>query len=311
MSDPTAPARYLLALLLDVERRAEHARGPDAACAAFGLTPTQAASFRDLSMAAVAADADARVRYLMSALCRAYPLSSGAIGAAPGGRDRLVAVLAAPDAIAGPARRNALFGRHLARLLELDPMQAGRGVTAFLAPFVEVERALVESSARLREAVTAGHAPPAPRRPSKKERRTGRLVLPPSLVAARLPASPEVLRAALMGITPENAWQRIEAPGDAWERVVAVARAADGPAGSTPVILLARGVVHGVASARGGAGGVAPLVDVRHRTVELSADVGGLLRQCDGSMGLDDLPPRQARLADALLDAGFIEVVPG
>ncbi len=301
MTPAETPSRYLLALLFDPAARAEHAAHPARAMASFGLSAEQARAFDALDLDALQVEAAARRRYLMSALCRAYPLTAGALGAAEGGAERLAAFLAHPQAIQGAAARNAAFGAHLARLLDLPPLADTPAVGRLLAPVLDLERGLVSVAARLRAAVARGRPPDPPTTWRSADRKRRALALPAHLLVVTLPVSPGVLRAALHGIQPQDAWQRIRGGDLSFARVAAVA-AAD-PA---PVTVLARAIATGVARTRGVGGAVAPQVDVRHRTVELAGPPPGLLRQCDGSMRLSDLPDHQRRLARALLDAGLL-----
>lgn len=319
MSD--RPARYLLALLFDPSERESFAADRDAAMASWGLSPAQALAFRAIDLDGLQADAEGRARYLMSAVCRAYPLSAGAIGSSTDGAEALAAFLASPALLAGAAARNAAFGEHLARLLSLDAAGLGAAVTAFLRPFLDLERGLVDNAARVRQAAAQGQAPPPPRAGTPAERRRRPLRLPPALLAVQLPTSPEVLRAALLGLRAEDAWQRIRGRDLSVSRVVAVARATP-----QPVLMLARAVVGDAvgdtaalaaadaavdpAAGRGAPGAIAPLVEVSHRTAELPPEASALLRLCDGSRRLSDLGPRQQVLAGALLDAGLLDLGP-
>lgn len=304
-SSDEAPTRYLVALLFDPAARAEHAAHPARSMAAFGLTADQALAFADLDMDALQLEADARRRYLMSAACRAYPLTAGALGAAPDGPERLAAFLSHHDALRGAAARNAAFGAHLRRLLDLPPASREPQVVELLRPVLDLEAGLVQTAAQLRATVSAGHGAPPPERWRSRDRKRRGLVLPPHLLVATLPTSPGVLRAALHGLRPEDAWQRIRGGDLSWSRVRAVAQA-----DAAPVTVLARAVAKGVATTRGASGAVAPQVEVAHQTVELAGPAPGLLRQCDGSMRLADLPQRQRRLASALLDAGLLTLGP-
>jgi len=70
---------------------------------------------------------------------------------------------------------------------------------------------------------------------------------------------------------------------------------------------VARAHVTGRLVERGGSGGVAPLVDVAQRTVELRGRKGRWLQGLAGER-LADLPPAQKRLAVGLLKAGALVV---
>jgi hypothetical protein len=73
------------------------------------------------------------------------------------------------------------------------------------------------------------------------------------------------------------------------------------------VTILARAHVTGRVIERGGAGGVAPLVDVSQRTVELRGRKGRWLQSLMGERA-SALPPAHKRLADQLVEAGVLTV---
>ena len=315
--DPARAARYLLALLFDPSEREAFAADREGAMAAYGLSASQAASFKGVSLPGLQADAQGRERYLMSAMCRVYPLSTGAIGSTATGPEALVAFLASPSLLAGAAARNLAFGAHLERLLSLDALGLGPGVSAFLAPFLAWERALVDNATRVRQATARGEHPPTPM-PAAEAGLDHPLRLPPALIAASLPCSPELLRGALHGLRPEDAWVRIRGRDLSPSRVRAVARAA--AAGTAlPVLVLARALItrqSGEVFATGpgprdpAPDDPGPLVEVSHRTVELwgeqIADATEVLRDADGRpMGA--LPPRLQGVARALLQAGLLD----
>ena len=238
-------------------------------------------------------DAEGRRRYLMSALCRPYPLSAAAVGAALGPRS-LSAFLASP-AIFGPlGRRSAAFGDHLGRLIELSLPGPAQGL---LQATLALERGLVDNAAALRQAAEA--APGPPQKPSSGQLKRGKIALPPYFMAVELPVPPELLRAALAGVGPEDAWARIEAGLD-FDRVVAVAR---GDAG--PVTVLARGFVRGMSLERAGAGGVSPLVDLSHLSATLAGRQAAAVQALVGKR-LGELPAARLRMARALVEAGVL-----
>ena len=291
----------LLRLLFDADLRRAFEADREAVIASAGLGEADAARFRAVDLEGLRRDAEARQRYLMSALCRPYALSAAAVGASPGGAAKLSAFLASP-ALFGPlGARTAAFGEHLMGLVrDLDAPDEAVGL---LSALLGLERALVDNASALREAAGQGRAPGPPRPPSPKDLRKGRLTLPPYLLVAELPVPLEQVVAALDGVGPEDAWHRVVSGGLRFDRFVTVARA-----DAQPVTLLCRGYVAGQSVERAGGGGVAPLVDVRHSRAELSGRIGPLLSQLREGPRLDELAPARQDLARKLAEAGLIAV---
>lgn len=294
------PTAYpgLVRLLFDGELRArlDHDR---AGVAAELDVPLELLAGVDLP--GLALDADGRCRYLMSALCRAFPLSSALVGSRPGGAARLSAFLMSPS-LFGPLRdRTAAFGQHLERVATLAPDPEKRVQQAILAT-IAYERALAGNAATVREVVEAGGAVPAPRAPSRSDRRHGELTLPPHTIVVELPQPVAALQAALDGLTAADAWQRLERGAVEAARVRAVLRSEP-----SPVTVLARAHAVGHVLERGASGGAAPLVDVSQRTVELRGRKGRWLQSLVGER-LVALPPAHVRLATQLVEAGVLGV---
>ena len=291
----------LLRLLFDAELRAAFAANRGDVLLEAGLSELDATRFLALDVEGLRRDAEGRARYLMSALCRPYPLSAAILGAAPGGPAALTRFLASP-ALFGPlGARSAAFGAHLSALAE--GLDAPPEAVALLGALLSLERALVQNAGALREAAALGRAPGPPRPPSPKDLRKGRLSLPPFLLVAELPTPLEQVVAALDGVGPEDAWHRVMAGSLSLDRFVTVARA-----DPQPVTLLFRGYVAGQTVERAGGGGVAPLVDVRHARAELSGTIGPLLSQLQEGPRLDDLAQQRRELARKLAEAGLLAV---
>lgn len=181
-------------------------------------------------------------------------------------------------------------------------MDAPASVLALLGAVLALERGLVDNAVALRAAAELGQAPGAPQAPSAAQLRRGRVGLPPYLVAVELPQPSELVRAALDGVGPEDAWHRVSSGLLSWDRVLAVGRAEE-----QPVTVLCRGYAAGLSAERAGAGGVAPLVDVRHLRVELLGRQSALLQLLAQNPRLDELPgPRQALLR-RLVEAGVAQ----
>ena len=292
--------KLLLRLLFDADAREQLQSDPDGLLMEVGLSGEGAAPFRAVDPVGLDLDAAQRRQYLMSAMCRAYPLTAGAVGAGPGGAERLAAFLASPAMMGGLAARSQAFGDHLSRLLTLSDTKVDR----FMRAFLDFERGLVDTAARVREAVEAGEVAPAPERYAAQRIERGFPTLPPFMTIVQLPCSPAVLEAALDRAGPEDVWRRIASGSLDVNRVRSVARAA--PA---PVTIAARGYARGQAVTRGGSGGVAPLVDVSHVTVELAGLQAERLAAFDGSRNTRELPDADRGLAEKLLTAGVLQLL--
>lgn len=250
---------------------------------------------QDIDAQGVVIDAEGRHQYLMSALCRSFPVSAAALGALLG-TTPLVAFLASPALLGPMAARTAAFGDHLQRLVDLvldGPAPVVAGVGALLA----WERALVDSARALRDAVSAG----APVPNVTDTPGSGPLAVAPFAVVMELPLSPSVVQAALQGVGPGDCWRRI-AHGDLdGDRLVAALLGKP-----SPVTLLARALVPPQAPiAVSGIAGVPDVIEVSHRTAELPGRQGGRLRAMLGEP-LGDLPPRSQNTALRLVQAGLL-----
>jgi hypothetical protein len=296
--------RALLRLLFDVRLRRQLARDPDAALAELGLSRAEAAPLRAIDPRGLELDAAMRRRYLMATLCRAYPLSSAALGAVPGGAEALAAFLATPALVAPLGERTRAFGDHLTELLEANAARLPAVACGLIAAFLSLERGRAANAAAIRAAIEAGAPPPTRATYSSSSIKRSKLGLPPFFLAAELPVPSSVMKNALDQAGPDNAWSLIEAGGLSIERVISVARGDE-----VPVTALCRGIATGHTSERAGAGGVAPLVDVSHLYLELAGRCGELLSIFDGSHKLTDLPAPGRRLAKSLLDGGFLQLV--
>ena len=301
--EPAAPQPTafpgLVRLLFDREARDRLDTEREAVARELALPP---ALLADVDTPGLALDAEGRRRYLMSALCRTFPLSSAILGAPTGGTDRLAAFLLSPDLFGSLGERTAAFGRHLHRLATLVPDPNKRVQQAVLA-VLQYELALARNGAEVRAAVTQGTAVPPPTPPTDTLRRRGHLVLPPHAIVVELPHPMAVLQAALDGLSAGDAWLRLDRGAVEDARIKAVLRST-----SSPVTVLARAHAAGVGLVRGRSGGAAPLIDVAQRTVELRGRKGRWLQSVVGER-LADLPKAQARLAEQLVEAGVLTVV--
>lgn len=299
------PTHYpgLVELLFDAEQRA---RLPAEANAVAHELQVPENWLRDVDLEGLELDAGGRAQYLMSALCRPFPLSAGILGADDDGPARLSAFLTSPAMFGSLAERTAAFGAHLQRLSELR-RERDKKVSGAIAAVVNTERAINNNAAAVRGAVMDGDlgrsaelGPP----PGPHARQQGRIRLPAFTIVAELPHSKAVLDAALEGLGPADCWRRIRRQDVDGARIRAVLRSAP-----EPVTLLARAhtVGRGPSIERGASGGAAPLIEVSQRTVELRGRRGAWLQSIQGER-LADLPEAQRKLAESLMDAGVLTV---
>ena len=87
-------------LLFDRDLRARFVGDRRAVLNESGLSPAARSRFQALDAAGLALDAELRERYLMSALCRGFPLTCAALGSLPEGDAALARFLAAPAVFA-------------------------------------------------------------------------------------------------------------------------------------------------------------------------------------------------------------------
>jgi hypothetical protein len=251
---------------------------------------------------------DARVRrdYILSALCRAYPLAAAGIGGSDAGRAAIVAFLSSNRIRDTLGERTAAFGDHLARLLSLGAVGLSRQATVLLEGVLTLERARVDVAAAVRAEVDAkgpSAAPGVPSKPTASLMKRGRLALPPFFIAQELRMPLSVVQNALDDVTADNAWHKIRDGSLSPGRLDAVARALP-----MPVTVASRAIARGVSVERAGAGGVSPLVDVRHLIAELSGAQGAWLQTFDGTQTLSELDPGSFRSARQLAEQGLLEL---
>lgn len=290
--------RFLLRLLFDQDLRADFFDDRARVLAENDLVGDDAAAFLSVDRHGLELDADARRRYLMSALCRAYPLSTCAI-AAMQGAEPLSAFLASPSLLWEPNARTVSFGEHLRRLVSLarwgEPPVVAQLVQAILA----FERAAVDLATGVRAAIRRNETIPEPTGADPNALASGKVVLPPFLSVLELPVPPAVVRTALGQPGPEDAWLRIESARFDPARLVSVARA-----DPMPVTIVLRALPAG----RIVEGGVAPLVDVRHLVAELPGRRTATLKTLDRTKRLAALPEADRRVVKQLVEARLLDL---
>lgn len=305
---PGDPHPLLLRLLLDPTARAAFVADPTAALHALGARPQALRDLAQIDLQGLILDADMRARYLMSALCRPYPLSAAAL-ALRCGPAALMAGLA--DPALRTERRPLRFGEALMALLAgppADPADQDPAtsldqpcVLELIAAVLSLEAGTAEGAHALREAHP--HRPPAPEPPPHQGKVPDRArpTLPPNLRAFVLPQPPGLVKASLDGVSAADAWGAIQARQHSAARLVSVARAAQ-----NPVTVLIRAVPGRWLPAP--APGLPPLLEVSHRTAELRGNQARFFSQLDGQTRMADLPPRSRGMVEVLLRAGLLSL---
>lgn len=263
--------------------------------------PADHAAFAAVDAEGLRLDADARSDYLMGALCRSFPLTCGGIGSYPGGARALSRFMASPHMFGAVADRTKAFGGHLSRLLELGVLEIPPHSVELLKALLELEQGLVDNAARIRADFRAGKPVLSPDPPSGNKLKRDPLALAPYLVVAHMPLPMELIKAAMGRPAPEALWTRIRTGQLSAGRFEAVSRA-----DRDEVTLLARGIVTGHSVDRAGAGGAAPLVGVKHNTLELAGRATPLLELLDGKRSLKEIPGDAWGLVKSLAQAGFV-----
>lgn len=287
----------LIRLLFDAELRETLASQPEDSPQPFELP----AALSPLDHAGLALDAEGRETYLMSALCRSFPRSAALLSCWPDGEANLGRFLTSPAIFGRITDRTEAFGKHLDRLCSFSS-SGDPTIDQVTATIVAAEQALASTAAAVRATILQGGTVPPPRPPGRAQRRHGRIEFGAHTAVVELPFPQAVLDAALEGLTSADAWQRISRNAVDSDRVYAVLRSRP-----TPVTVIARAYAAGHTIERAGAGGVAPTIDVAHRTVELR---GSRARKLQAMVGerLDDLPPASQRWVRSLVEAGVVEL---
>jgi len=290
----------LLKLLFDDEFREQFSM--DRARALSDVPPEVVAAFSRTSIDGLRRDADGRKQYLMSVLCRSYPLSSAAVGAWPAGPDSLSAFLASPRLLGPPSIRNQAYGDHLARLISLNVHRFDDQAKALMLAVLAFERGLVDSASQLRHVIEQRQYAEALLRPSRSAIKSGTISLPPFLVVVELPVSPSMLSVALGNVSAADAWQKISSGQIQRARFLTVARAR-----AMPVTILSRCVPDGKSFLNDGHAKLPALIKVRHRAVTLNGRQANRVASMNGQVWRS-LPSAKQKLATALLEAGVLSV---
>ena len=245
--------QFLLRLMFDEELREQFTENRMAVFQEEGVCAETIRAFKNLDAYGLDFDCQGRKRYIMNSLCRAYPITSAAIGSLPNGDRDLSSFLKSPVIFEPVAQRNAAYGRHLTRLINLNHWRAPRAAMYLINTFLQFENALIENAVSIRTAVNLGQIPPNPIEYTANQFKNYRVHLPPFLVAVVLPTSTEMMKTALAHVSATNAWDTICSGVLHFARVNTLARG-----DIDPVTVVARGLVSKKSHERSAAGGISP-----------------------------------------------------
>lgn len=262
-----AQEQALFDLLFDTPLRARFARESLAALSDYELDESERADFATVRPDALQLDARLRADFLLSHLCRAFPLSFSLAATLPRGLDLLRELIDAPLMRTPPVRRPAAFGAALRARLAQEHPESAQEQAAALA-LVEAELGMAMTAGALRESVLAGTPPPPPPAAPESGWQDLPLVLAPHVSAVLLPCSWPLLKDTLCPGADTELWDRLNtAPPAASLRARALAT-------GEPRLLLARARCSRASACD---------VDVDHATLELGEGFAPLLQHVDGN----------------------------
>lgn len=263
-----AQEQALFDLLFDAPLRARFARESVAALAGYDLDESERADFATVRPDALELDARLRGDFLLSHLCRAFPLSFSLAATLPRGLDLLRELIDAPLMRTAPVRRPAEFGRRLRTRLAQERLSSTQEQAAALA-LVEAELGMAMTAETVRESVLAGAPPPPPPTAPESGWQDFSLALAPHVSAALLPCSWPRLKGTLCPCADTELWDHLNT------RPPAVSLRARALAPGEPRVLLSRARCSRASACD---------VDVDHATLELGEGFAPLLQHVDGHM---------------------------
>jgi hypothetical protein len=259
--------RALFDLLFDPALRECFRKSSDNALRGYALSDEERADFTGINAEALEMDAYMRVDFLLSHLCRAFPLSFSLASSLPGGLDLLRQLIDTRTMHTPPDERTPAFGARLRQLLVASPFSSAAEQAAVVA-IAEVELGMAMTAGALRRTLTAGgSAPPAP--PTLPADWPDQPVHMAAYVSAALiPRSYPQLQHALCPCPDAELWTHLSgAPMSASVRTAALAQ-------QTPRLLLAQARVTHLSACD---------VNIEHATLELSDGFAPLFAHVNGT----------------------------
>ncbi len=257
--------RALFDLLFDHPLRERFRKSSSAALADYALSEEERADFSAIRADALELDAYMRADFLLSHLCRAYPISFSLVSSLPGGLDLLRRLIDTRTMHTPPDERAPAFGARLRELLAAGLCNSAQEQAAVIA-IVEAELGMAMTASALRQTAATGVVPPGP--PALAARWLDQPVqLAAYVSAAVLPRSWPQLKSALCPCAETDLWAHLSGtPLPASVRTAALAQ-------ETPRLLLAQArITHRSACD----------VNIEHATLELSDGFAPLFAHVDG-----------------------------
>ena len=244
-------------------------------------------------------DAQERASYILSSLCRLYPISSALIGSHPNGKDSISQFLSSPHIVGALSNRALAFGLHLERLLDFSILP--KSITPPVLAFLRMEQALQQVRVQLRQQIDEGNHNVHIQR-YKEELPDGTMQFPPHTIVAGLPFSTSMIKQVLEIPRSDEIWRHIDSGALSWERTLALLRAPE-----QPVTYLCRGLPKGFSSLRGPSGIASQQLEIQMHEMEIQGAHASMFSALAGSH-TSELYRDILLQAKRLLAMGFLEV---
>ena len=244
-------------------------------------------------------DAQERASYILSSLCRLYPISCALIGSHNKGRDGISQFLSSPYIVGELSNRALAFGLHLERLLDFSILP--KSITPPVLAFVRMEQALQQVRVQLRQQIEEGHHNIHIQR-YNEDLPDGTMQFPPHTIVAGLPFSTSMLKQVLEIPRSDEIWRHIDSGALSWERTLALLRAPE-----QPVTYLCRGLPKGFSSLRGPSGIASQQLEIQMHEMEIQGAHASMFSALAGSH-TSELYRDILLQAKRLLAMGFLEV---
>jgi len=299
--------RALFDLLFDHALRERFRKSPGTALRDYELDDSERADFFGIRSDALEMDAYIRADFLLSHLCRAFPLSFSLASSLPGGFELLRQLIDTSTMRTPPDERTPAFGARLRELLAASPFSSAAEQAAVVA-IAEVELGMAMTAGALRQTLAAGgSAPPSP--PALPVHWLEQpLQMAAFVSAALIPRSFPQLKQALCPCPDAELWTHLsDTPLPASVRTGALAP-------QTPRLLLAQARVTHLSACD---------VNIEHATLELSDGFAPLFAHVNGATSVAGILAEMRRVGAPegvlqgiqsafrqLLEAGMIIVGP-
>ncbi|MBI1731702.1 MAG: hypothetical protein HYR49_02900 [Gammaproteobacteria bacterium] len=298
--------RALFDLLFDRPLRDRFCRDPVHALSGYDLDAEERRDFTVIRPDALALDAYLRADFILSHLCRAFPLAFSIASSLAAGLDLLRGLIDTRTMRTPPDDRPATFGTRLREKMSTEVFTSDREKAAVLA-IVEAELGMAMTAGALRRSMAAGTPvpPPAPVAPGA-DWKLRPLQLATFVSATVLPQSYPALKQALRPAGDSELWAQLSRnPLPASVRASTLEK-------EDPRVLLARARASRPSACD---------VDVNHATVELSEGFAPLFQHLDGRTSAGEILAQMRRVGTPeallqgieaafrqLLDAGMLKV---